>query len=80
MSNFVQLGHGFGRVKLGTAHRGLGLRVDGFDSVLDVQKVDLDQPGLDKSRTEVCATGCCDVLHGEGRAPLAANLSATSLP
>ena len=42
VSNSVQLGHGFGRVKLGTAHRGLGLRVDGFDSLLDVQKVDLD--------------------------------------
>ena len=35
MSNSVSPGHGFGRVKLGTALRGLGLRVDGFGPVLE---------------------------------------------
>ena len=65
MTNSVKLTHGFGRVKFGTALRGLG-RVDAFGSVLDVQQVYLDQPGLNKSYSEVCVAGCRDKLHGKG--------------
>ena len=36
MTDSVQLRHGFVRVKLGAAHRGLGLSVNSFGSVLDV--------------------------------------------
>ena len=35
VANCVQLTHGLSRIKFGTAFRGLGLHVDGFDPVLD---------------------------------------------
>ena len=66
MTNSVQLTHGFGRVKFGTALRGLVLDTDDFGPVLDVHQVDLDQPGLDKSHAAVGIAGCSNIFCGKG--------------
>ena len=78
MTNSVLLTHGLVGVKLGTALRGLDLSTHSLGSVLNVHQVNLDQPGLDKSHPTVGVASRSDVLHG--KAPLAASLSAASLP
>ena len=66
MTDPVQLRHGFVRIKLGAALRGLGPDTNSFGSVLDVDQVNLDQPGLNESDAKVCVAGCSNMFHGEG--------------